>query len=219
MNCTDTNGLGRAAECGPGASCDIGNSGDGYVCNCDRFLGYYGPAVSNGNATCTKMTCTITDEDSTPAECGANATCDGGVENGYICDCSVGYSGSSVTNGKATCLEIDECETEPCLNNGTCIDEVNGYKCQCAANYYGTICDREHDDCGGGGNASDALCTSNGTCVDIERVETGQAHYRCACDPGWTSPVGQQTCSIGMAYIYATYIHVYACFVFVYFKS
>ena len=30
-------------------------------------------------------------------------------------------------------IEIDECDSSPCLNGATCDDEVNGYKCDCVA--------------------------------------------------------------------------------------
>lgn len=32
---------------------------------------------------------------------------------------------------------FDECDSNPCLNNATCIDGVNGYICQCLAGYSG----------------------------------------------------------------------------------
>jgi hypothetical protein len=37
-------------------------------------------------------------------------------------------------------LEIDECLSYPCLNNGTCNDFVDFYNCTCTKNYHGTIC-------------------------------------------------------------------------------
>lgn len=33
---------------------------------------------------------------------------------------------------------IDECISNPCLNQGTCIDGVNGYTCQCTLPFTGT---------------------------------------------------------------------------------
>ena len=36
--------------------------------------------------------------------------------------------------------DIDECDSNPCQNNGTCNDEVNGYTCTCAAGFTGTEC-------------------------------------------------------------------------------
>ena len=38
-------------------------------------------------------------------------------------------------------LDIDECESRPCMNNGICIDEVNKYNCQCMAGYTGLNCE------------------------------------------------------------------------------
>ena len=37
-------------------------------------------------------------------------------------------------------LEIDECESSPCSNGGTCINLVNGYHCICAPGYNYTHC-------------------------------------------------------------------------------
>ena len=37
--------------------------------------------------------------------------------------------------------ELDECESDPCENGGTCEDEINAYNCVCAPGYNGTQCD------------------------------------------------------------------------------
>ena len=37
-------------------------------------------------------------------------------------------------------LDIDECSSQPCENDGTCNDEVNGYSCTCKAGYNGKTC-------------------------------------------------------------------------------
>lgn len=34
-------------------------------------------------------------------------------------------------------VNIDECASNPCLNQGTCFDDVSGYTCQCALPYTG----------------------------------------------------------------------------------
>ena len=36
--------------------------------------------------------------------------------------------------------DIDECSSNPCLNGGTCTDQVNGYVCSCQAGYTGSQC-------------------------------------------------------------------------------
>ena len=38
--------------------------------------------------------------------------------------------------------DIDECVSNPCVNGGTCTDEVNGYTCACAAGWQGADCDQ-----------------------------------------------------------------------------
>ena len=38
------------------------------------------------------------------------------------------------------CIDIDECSSNPCLNGGSCTDQVNGYACICSPKYTGTQC-------------------------------------------------------------------------------
>ena len=37
--------------------------------------------------------------------------------------------------------DLDECASNPCINNGTCSDHVNHYTCSCAAPFNGTNCE------------------------------------------------------------------------------
>ena len=37
--------------------------------------------------------------------------------------------------------DINECESEPCLNGGTCANGNNQYTCSCVAGYQGTNCE------------------------------------------------------------------------------
>ena len=37
-------------------------------------------------------------------------------------------------------LDIDECASKPCLNDGLCQDEVNSFKCICKRGYTGATC-------------------------------------------------------------------------------
>ena len=37
-------------------------------------------------------------------------------------------------------LDTDDCYPNPCLNNGTCIDEVDDYKCFCVPGFVGKNC-------------------------------------------------------------------------------
>ena len=38
-------------------------------------------------------------------------------------------------------LEIDECQSEPCMNGATCLDEVNAFECHCAPGFEGDFCE------------------------------------------------------------------------------
>ena len=38
-------------------------------------------------------------------------------------------------------LSVDECLSIPCLNGGTCKDDVGRYTCTCAPGYTGTHCE------------------------------------------------------------------------------
>ena len=39
-------------------------------------------------------------------------------------------------------LDIDECVSNPCLNEGTCGDEIGGYLCTCPQGFAGPTCDQ-----------------------------------------------------------------------------
>lgn len=39
--------------------------------------------------------------------------------------------------------DIDECDSNPCQNNGNCIDEINGYQCNCTGSFAGDECEIE----------------------------------------------------------------------------
>lgn len=36
--------------------------------------------------------------------------------------------------------DINECASNPCLNGGTCYDQVNGFKCNCPPGYASKTC-------------------------------------------------------------------------------
>ena len=37
--------------------------------------------------------------------------------------------------------DIDECDSSPCQNGGSCTDIVNGHTCNCVAGYDGANCE------------------------------------------------------------------------------
>ena len=36
--------------------------------------------------------------------------------------------------------DVDECASSPCVNDGSCTDEVAGFTCQCVPGYDGLTC-------------------------------------------------------------------------------
>lgn len=37
--------------------------------------------------------------------------------------------------------DVNECESSPCENGGTCHDWVNAFSCDCPPRYYGIFCE------------------------------------------------------------------------------
>ena len=101
--------------------------------------------------------------DECPSNSQPNAT--------FGCECDPGYM--DAVNGRS-CIEIDECEANPCENNGTCTDEINAFTCTCVPGYTGSTCAINIDECG-----SDP-CLNGATCTD------GINEFSCTCAPGFT---------------------------------
>ena len=55
----------------------------------------------------------------------------------YQCNCPAGFEGTNCETN------TNECSSNPCLNGGTCDDQINGYTCHCAAGFIGSKCEIE----------------------------------------------------------------------------
>ncbi|CAF1683348.1 unnamed protein product, partial [Adineta ricciae] len=70
----------------------------------------------------------------TPDVCNKHGTCIPNNSNSFTCKCDAGFVGSTCNQ------ELDECASNPCLNNGTCTDLENGFLCRCPPEWNGTVC-------------------------------------------------------------------------------
>ena len=59
------------------------------------------------------------------------------------------------TNGTNCQNDINECATNPCMNNATCHDFLNGYNCTCLPGFSGKLFKIRFSARGGGGGLFD----------------------------------------------------------------
>lgn len=58
--------------------------------------------------------------------CGGHGPC---FEGGCCCS-------EPAMDNKNMCIDIDECASEPCQNNGTCFNQNAYYECECTEGIY-----------------------------------------------------------------------------------
>ncbi|RZF45128.1 hypothetical protein LSTR_LSTR000538 [Laodelphax striatellus] len=144
--------LGSVSPCLNGGKCESNKSNE-FQCSC--LLGYYGISCEHFNP-CSQ------------ASCKHGSKCYNVSATAYACKCLQGYTGVECET------DIDECTSDPCLNGGTCIDEVDAFFCQCRNGFKGETCEINIDEC-----ASNP-CRNNAPCLD------GEGTYICQCPAGYT---------------------------------
>jgi len=85
--------------------------------------------------------------------------------------------------GKNCEIDIDECSSNPCKNDGVCIDRVNGYFCNCTDDFMGVDCEKDFDAC------AFNPCKNGGTCGTKPR----RREYYCDCPAGNNGQPSQGT--------------------------
>uniref|UniRef100_A0A3Q1EF22 Delta-like protein n=1 Tax=Acanthochromis polyacanthus TaxID=80966 RepID=A0A3Q1EF22_9TELE len=166
------------SPCQNGGQCF--NLASDYICKCPED--YEGKNCSRLKDHCRTTPCKVIDSctvavasNSTPTGvrlissnvCGPHGRCQSHSGGQFSCECEEGFTGTY-------CHEnINDCESAPCLNGGTCIDKVSQYKCVCAGGWDGSTCQNNIDDC------SSAPCQNRGVCRDLV------SDFYCECSNGW----------------------------------
>ncbi|XP_069385643.1 protein jagged-1a-like isoform X2 [Paralichthys olivaceus] len=141
----------------------------GYFCDCV-------PGWMGQNCDMMIDSCTVAvGSNSTPSGvrlissnvCGPHGRCRSHAGGQFSCECEDGFTGTY-------CHEnINDCESAPCLNGGTCLDKINHYQCVCADGWEGATCQHNVDDC------SSDPCHNAGVCRDLVN------DFYCHCNNGW----------------------------------
>ncbi|XP_060595827.1 fibropellin-1-like isoform X1 [Ruditapes philippinarum] len=91
-----------------------------------------------------------------------------------LTDCSYTKGGYFYDKIAVKCEDTDQCQSNPCLNNGTCVDGDRSYTCNCTERWSGINCEIDTDQC------QSNPCLKNGICVD------GDRSYTCKCTERWS---------------------------------
>ncbi|XP_078352119.1 mucin-like protein [Oculina patagonica] len=123
-------------------------------------------SISSTTSESVSMTPAVAPDPCSSLNCSDHGNCTVNNNGTAECVCDPGFEGSNCE------IDIDECNSTPCLNNGTCIDGINSYSCNCSVGLFGDIC--SDDPCA----ALD--CGRYGDCM-VNNNRTAECH----CDPGF----------------------------------
>ena len=78
----------------------------------------------------------------------------------FICACNLYYTGPYCST------DLRPCSSSPCMNNGTCIQNItnlsnSSFYCDCGLYYEGEVCQTKKDVC------KNETCSNQGKCKDI----------------------------------------------------
>nr|XP_029710054.1 fibropellin-1-like [Aedes albopictus] len=122
------------SQCLNGGTC-VGNSTH---FRCDCTSGYTGPLCQHNLNECESSPC-------------VHGICVD-QEDGFRCFCQPVFSAETTLkmvksssasgrfSGELCNFEYNECESNPCINGGQCIDNIGGFSCKCTRGYTGKRC-------------------------------------------------------------------------------
>ncbi|XP_053714419.1 cubilin isoform X1 [Synchiropus splendidus] len=134
--CTQTNICAtNNGGCYPLATCTSTQGSNQPICTCPP--GYVGNGYGPAGCTQSSNICQ-TSNPCVNGQCVATTS-----SPGYICNCNAGWQGVNCDQN------INECQSNPCQNGGTCTDAVNGFTCACTSQWTGPLCQTAQQECGG----------------------------------------------------------------------
>ena len=105
----------------------------------------------------------------------------------YATECTVSESSANDSFTGNCDIDVDECISNPCVNDGRCYEHVNEWECDCVEiinertgereAYDGEFCENPIDVCAYEEDDCDPFYA---TCIDL-----GPGHHNCSCHVGW----------------------------------
>lgn len=101
-------------------------------------------------------------------------------------------------------LARQECQSDPCMNGGTCLDKYLDYECKCLEGWEGKMCEKDINECARFAG-SDLGCQNGATCINKPGIYEWENFFltifqfstidhllnnfgkflRCVCPAGW----------------------------------
>ena len=100
----------------------------------------------------------------------------------YVCNCDQGFTGVDCRT------ELNECDSTPCKNRGTCKDFIREFKCVCQPGFTGKYCETIINAC------SSYPCKNGGECensnaspeTNFSEINTSPSKFTCVCLPDFS---------------------------------
>uniref|UniRef100_A0A8C4HYF8 Protein eyes shut homolog n=1 Tax=Dicentrarchus labrax TaxID=13489 RepID=A0A8C4HYF8_DICLA len=144
-----------SGPCLNGAQCQESDVPGEFSCTCPPF--FSGPLCNQPYDPC----------DPLHNPCLNNSTCLTRSNGTASCRCPAGFEGSWCE------IDTNECSSNPCQNQGDCVDRVNSYSCDCKMGFSGLHCEEDINEC------ASSPCHNTGVCQDLVNK------FHCICPPGY----------------------------------
>uniref|UniRef100_A0A8C9YVE4 Protein eyes shut homolog n=1 Tax=Sander lucioperca TaxID=283035 RepID=A0A8C9YVE4_SANLU len=144
-----------SGPCLNGAQCQESAVPGEFFCTCPPF--FSGPLCNQPYDPC----------DPLHNPCLHNSTCLTRSNGTAFCRCPAGFEGSWCE------IDTDECSSNPCQNQGNCVDRVNSYSCDCKIGFSGLNCEEDINEC------TSSPCHNSAICQDLVNK------FHCICPPGY----------------------------------